>query len=264
MKFLEHLTQEIEKTGHAIKRGDSSFFIESLNLLIEGIVNDKQEHNVNGEYSVVYELHITATHKDLFPDGIWDCLAGVGKNDDEAFSNAAQNWVWVNFLVIHEIIVPVETKDFNVPRFDLLTKNLDTGEEFAFKMFLGELQATGEFMELKDSLEETILVQKLLNEISAVAIEKKLFWIKIYISKLNDNQIMGDCLLNNQNWLEGLNVLYWFAEELKYVKSYAALKQFIIIKPCEMSELKNPDKIRESLPPATKPNFLKRLFGKWN
>jgi hypothetical protein len=262
MEFLEHLAQEVEKTGHGVQRGGTSFSLESINLQIGVTIGEKQEHNLNNEYSVVYQLSIKVSHSELFPDGIWDCLAGVGANDDEAFSNAAQSWVWGSFLVIHEILVPTETKDFNVSRLDLLTRNLETGEEFAWKLFLGPLQAAGEYYEIKDSFEETILVQKLLSSISSVAVEKRLIWIKIYIGKVN-NEINCDCWLNNQDWIEGLNDLYWFAEELPGSKNYAAVKQFIIIKPCEISDLNNPQKIRNALPPAAKPGFFSRLFGRW-
>lgn len=86
--------------------------------------------------------------------------------------------------------------------------------------------------------------------------------MKIYISKLPSNEIYGDCLLNNQEWKDGLNALYWFAEEWKDVKSYAAMKQFVIIKPCEVSEIANAEKIRQSLPPVEKRGFFSRWFGK--
>lgn len=259
MNILEYLAKEVERTGHKIKYGESSFMVEPLNLQVEAELGERNEHNVNGEFSVVIQITIKATHDTLFPEGIWDCLAGIGRNDDEAFSYASQIWTTGIFLTIHEVLVSTETKDFQVPRFDMITRNQETGEDFAWKLYLGAFQPAGEFSERTD-LDETILVKKLLSEISSITVEKRLYWIKIYIAKLSKTGIQGDCWLNNQDWLDGLNTLYWFAEEWKDVKLYAAMKQFIIVKPCEISEIENAEKIRESLPPIEKRNFLSRWF----
>lgn len=132
MNFIEYLSEEIERTGHTIKRDVTSFTVESLNLKIEAEISERNEHNVNGQHSVVHNINIIATNEQLFPEGIWDCLAGVGENDEQAFGNAAQVWTEGVFLTIHEILVPTQTKAFQVPRFDMLTRNQDTGEEFGW------------------------------------------------------------------------------------------------------------------------------------
>ncbi len=261
MDFLEHLALEVERTGHTLTRGESFFTVEPIRLKIEAELGERNEHNLNGERSVVVQISIKATHEELFPDGIWDCLAGVGANDDQAFSYAAQVWTTGVFLTIHEIFVPTETKDSQVQIVDTLSRNQETGEEFGWKLYLGAFQAAGEFSERTD-LDETILVKQLAGPISSVLQEKKIFWVKIYIAKLSESEIQGDCWLNNQDWIEGLNALYWFAEEWKDVKSYAAMKQFVIFKPCEISEIENAEKIRQALPPLEKRSFFSRLFGR--
>lgn len=251
MNFLEHLAQAVENTGHTITRGESFLIVEPINLKIEAEIGGRNEHNVNGTYSVVLTISIRATHEEMFPGGIWDCLAGVGRNDEEAFSYAAHLWTEGVFWTIHELFVATETKDSQILKLEMLTRNQETGEEFGWKLYAGALQTTGELAG-RTELDKTILVQKLLNEISSITTEKKLFWIKIYIAKLSETDIQGDCWLNNQDWIEGLNALYWFAEEWQNIKSYAAMKQFVIIKPCEVSEIANADQIRQSLPPLEK------------
>ena len=145
MNFLEYLAQAVERTGHTITRGESFFTVEPINVKIETEIGERNEHNVNGEHSVVLNISIKATHEQMFPEGIWDCLAGVGGTDEEAYSYAAHVWTEGIFLTIHEILVPTETKDFQVPRFDMLTRNQETGEEFGWKLYLGAFQAAGEF-----------------------------------------------------------------------------------------------------------------------
>jgi hypothetical protein len=248
MEFLEHLAQAVERTGHTVTRGKSFLMVEPINLKIEAEIGGRNEHNVNGTYSVVLAISIKATHEQMFPNGVLDCLAGVGRSDEEAFSYAAHAWTEGIFWTIHEILVPTETEGYPVLKLEMLTRNQDTGEEFGWKLYIGALQAAGEFAGHTD-LDQTILVKKLLNEISSITVEKKLFWIKIYIAKLSETDIHGDCWLNNQDWIEGLNALYWFTEEWQDITSYGAMKQFVIIKPCEVGEIDSIDQIRQSLPP---------------
>ena len=167
MDFLEHLAQTVERTGHTVTRGESFFTVQPINVKIETEIGERNEHNVNGEHSVVLNISIKATHEQMFPEGIWECLAGVGRTDEETYSYAANVWTEGVFLTIHEIFVPIETKDFQVPRFDMLTRNQETGEEFGWKLYLGAFQAAGEFSARTD-LDETILVQKLLRACSKI------------------------------------------------------------------------------------------------
>lgn len=248
MEFLEHLAQAVESTGHPVTRNESFFIVEPINLKIEAEIGDRKEYNSNGEQSVVLTTSIKATHEQMFPGGIWDCLAGFGRDDEEALAYAARVWTEGIFWTIHETLIPTETEDCPVLKLEMLTKNQETGEELAWELYLGALQASGEFLGRTD-LDEMTLVQNLLNEISSVTTEKRLYWLKTYIAKLSQTDIQGDCWLNNQDWIEGLSALYWFAEEWTDIKSYAAMKQFVIIKPCEISDIENVDQLRQSLPP---------------
>src|SRR5688572_4246837 len=237
MNFLEHLAQEIEQTGHTIQRGDSYFIVVPINLKIEVEIGERIEHENDGQQSVVITISIKATHDELFPDGIWDCLAGIGENDDDAFSYAAEVWTAGVFPPIHEILVPLETVGFAVQRIDMVTRHDDSSEELPWKLYLGALQHAGDFAQREDALDEEILVKKMFNAIIAELHEKKLVWIKAFIAKMPDGSIEGDCWLNNQDWIEGLNALCWLAEEWEEVNNLTYLKQFMIIKPCEWSEL---------------------------
>jgi hypothetical protein len=262
MGFLELLAQEIERTGHVVNRNGSSLLIEPINLKIESNINERNEHNVNGQYSVVLSITIKATHEQMFPDGIWDCLAGVGGNDHDAFVHASQVWTACNFQPIHEILVPTETAGFDVERLDLVWRNENSGEVFAWKLYLGVLHAVGDIWKSQDSFENNILVKQMFDVIVAELYERKLIWVKTYICKMPDGTIHGDCWLNNKDWFKGLNALYWFAETWQKVETYTALKQFMLIKPCEWSELNNAEEIKQSLPKQQKKTLFRRWFGK--
>jgi hypothetical protein len=262
MNFLEHLAQEVEQTGHTIQRGDSYFIVVPINLKIEAEIGERKEHENDGERTVLITISIKATHDELFPDGIWDCLAGMGEDDDDAFSYAAQVWTAGVFPPIHEILVPIETVSLGVQRINIVARNEDSGEEFSWKLYLGALQVAGDVDEREVFTDEEILVKKMFDALNPELIEKRLIWIKTYIAKMPDGSIRGDCWLNNHDWLEGLSALYWFAEEWEEVKYLTYIKQFMIIKPCDWSEIENAEELKQALLPQKKPNFFSKWFKK--
>ena len=249
MNFLEHLARQIEGTGHKVIRAESSLLVEPINVRIESEIGERVQHDNDGQHSVVISVSIKATHEQVFPEGIWDCLAGVGENDDEAFSFAAEVWIQGVFPPLHEILVPTETAALEVPRLSLVTRNDESGEHFPWKLYLGALQASGEFTERAGTIDENVLVQRMFSAITGELYEPRFIWIKAYIAKSADGSLHGDCWLNNQDWLEGLSALYWFAEEWTDIESFASLKQFMIVKACEWGEIENPEELKRSLPP---------------
>jgi hypothetical protein len=249
MSLLEHIAREIEKTGHTVTRTESSLRVEPINIRIESEIGERVEHdNEGGRHSVVISISIKATNEQLFPEGIWDCLAGVGENDDEAFVFAAEVWTQGVFAPIHEVLVATETPALEVPRLSFVTRNDESGEHFPWKLYLGALQASGEFIERASSIDENVLVQRMFTAITGELYEPRFVWIKAYIAKSVDGSLHGDCWLNNQDWMEGLSALYWFAEEWTEIKSFASLKQFMIVKACDWDEIENSEELKQALP----------------
>jgi hypothetical protein len=247
MDFLEHLAQAVEKTGHTIERGDSSLVVSPLQITVESRTGQAEIHANNDQ---VIQISIKASHQQEFPEGIWESLAGLGKNEDEAFSYAAEAWTTGVFPPIHDVLMPAELPGFAVPRCNLVTRNEASGELFPWQVYLGPLQATESFPE-RGNIPEEVLLKQMFNAMTGELISQRLIWIKAFVAKLPDGSIHADCWLNNQNWIEGLNALYWFAEELPRVEAYAALKQFMIVKPCDWNTIENAEELKQSLPPRS-------------
>ena len=243
-KLLEKLAEAVENTGHLVMRNESSLLIEPINVRVECEVGERNQH----QQGMVIAINIKATHEYLFPSGIRDSLAGIGVDEEEALSYGAAVWIDGVFSVIHELFVPPDKAGESVTRLDMVSKNQESGEEFAWKLYLGPIQATGFWRERITDERETFLVERLINEISSELYYKRMIGIKMFVSKLPDGSIHADCWLNNENWMEGLNALYWFAEEWENQNVFGALKQFMIIMPCQWSEIANADKIKKSLP----------------
>jgi hypothetical protein len=254
MEFLEHIASEIEQTGHTVVRGERSFLIDPLGLQIEVEVGERKEHNVNGRHSVVHKLTIKATHADLFPNGIFECIGAAGKDDEDAFAYGTRV-----FAPIHECLVPFPTEGFEVQRLDMVSRNDETDENLGWKVYLGPLQAAGEFAEGADFQSDYLLLS-IYNELIPYLYESRLFWIKIYIAKFSDGQVMADVWLNNADWPQALNRIQNLIAARQNVTSYSALRQFIVIQPCSISEIKNAENLIGALPPKPKKGLLSRLF----
>lgn len=260
MDFLDHFAAAIEATGHIVSKQESSILVEPIGLTIEAKAASRSDHDTDGRKTVVFSIEVKVTHPETFPEGIDICLAGFGEDERKAFSYVADSWVSIVFWTIHEALLPSKVPDSGVECVDLLTRNEDTGEEFGWKFYVGPVGAAGDFFPDK-GLDNLILVKRLLGSISAVALGKKVLWLSVFIAKPNKTETLGECLLNNNEWGDGLNDLYLFASEWTDVVSYTALRQFFILMPCEINEIKNYEVLRQSLPATKKKGLLSRWFG---
>lgn len=260
MDLLDHFAAAIEATGHTVSKHESSILVEPVGLKIEAEAAHRTDHDTDGRKTVVFSVEVRATHPQTFPEAINICLAGFGEDEQKAFAYAADSWVSLVFWTIHEALLPSKTPDSGVECVDLLTRNEDTGEEFGWKFYVGPVGAAGDFFP-DEGLDNLILVKRLLGSISAVALGKRVLWLSVFIAKSNRTETFGECLLNNNDWPDGLEDLHQFASEWTDVDSYTALKQFFILKPCEVSELRDYEGLRKSLPPMKKRGLLNRWFG---
>ncbi|PZR07022.1 MAG: hypothetical protein DI539_24125, partial [Flavobacterium psychrophilum] len=63
-------------------------------------------------------------------------------------------------------------------------------------------------------------------------------YLKCFVSKAGDGSINADCRLQGQDWIEGTNTLYHFADKLDNKGNFHSRKQFIIVYPRPLEELK--------------------------
>ena len=61
----------------------------------------------------------------------------------------------------------------------------------------------------------------------------KINWLKIYISKRADGEIIGECNFNNEPWDEATRLLYNYAANWAMPGEFKALKQFIMFRRCD-------------------------------
>jgi hypothetical protein len=257
MDFQDYLAEQIEATGHRTTRDGQSLVVEGLELRVESFVDERIDHDLNGEKSVVFQIRIFAIHPSL-SDGIWDVLAGIGETEADAFHDAASKWSDGIFLTIHEFLLHVENPDLGVEILDMVSRADDTGEYTPWKMYLGALQVTGQFVKQaeENTLRNSLLATKLLGTITGELYRKKTLWIKLFAAKGTGVTTSAECWLNNEIWPEGTNDLYSFANEWD-AEGYNSMKQFLILRPTEWSE--KSEKIKKELEPE-QIGFFRKLF----
>lgn len=224
-QFLTFLREELEATGHEVVQTAEQLLVKPIDLTLE-VHFDPPTYHTN---LVTIPLHVRASHSLLFPQGVYEIVVGMGETLTDAFAYGAGLWVYGSFLTLHELFVPPDQADERILRLDMAAEDTETGQKSDWVIYVGPLLKTGAFQ--PDNLDQTLLVQKLLNAITGELHRQELLWVRGFMAKMPDNRLTGDCWLNNSNWWEGLSALYWFAEEWDKQDVYAALKQFMVIVP---------------------------------
>ena len=103
---------------------------------------------------------------------------------------------------------------------------------------LGDLTFQGSWSKIPDGQP---LYDILKDSIKAKLVNQKFNWLKIYVSKNKDNEIISECLLNNENWEEGKQIITEYAKKWKLKgfrfilkpSVFLAQKQFIMFRRCD-------------------------------
>jgi hypothetical protein len=83
------------------------------------------------------------------------------------------------------------------------------------------------------------LFKILKDKIPAQLTDNKLNWLKIYISKRADGQIIGECLFNNVQWETGYEEIYKYAKSWYLIDEFRGIKQFIVFRRCDLYDVTN-------------------------
>lgn len=208
------------------------FVLAESGLKIRGNISQHTQHPT--AHLVVFSIQVQ--HSSAFPEGINDVAVGIGLTRQAAIENAANIWVEGTYIVIRAAVND-ESSDSRVHQLEMAVKNLETGKLTSWRMYRGPVQASGidvERMHQHDAENMNDEIMKvLLDELTGVLITERLVWVKCSISRLPDGNIQGDCWLNNDNWLPGLNKLYWLTESWPKSNVMQRRRQFFILKPVE-------------------------------
>ncbi len=207
------------------------FKIENKEEYLALIVNSDLEitieiiKNSNSHPSII-QLMITTFHSEYFNNGIITNVVGIGDNVKDKITVAVENFIKGTFNTIIESF-----SEKHQPEIDFTTKTYN--KEILWHPNLGELTFQGEWKNLPIGEPIfNILIEGIKNKL----FDQKFNWLKVYISKNSKEEIIGECIFNNELWKEGLNIIENYAKnwnENKKVELFLAQKQFIMFRRCD-------------------------------
>ena len=218
--LIEVLKTKLISLGFDVKKSE-----ESLTLLVNSELEIATTviNNPNAHPSLI-QLMVLVTHPKYFPKGIEDNVAGIGSSTQEKIDSVIENYLNTTFNPIIESF-----SENHISEMDFTTKINDV--EVLWHPILSELVFQGKWKEFPEGepLYE-ILKEKVKYKLNG----EKFNWIKLYISKNSNDEIIGECKFNNESWEEGLIIISEYAKNWSQkVDYFLAQKQFIMIKRCD-------------------------------
>lgn len=218
--IIEVLSNKLSSSGLKVEK-NKEYLALKINSEFEiagAVINTPNTH------PNLVQIMILVTHPKYFPSGIVDNVAGIGETIQEKINSAIENYLTTTFKPILESF----SENHN-PELDFTTKF--GNNEILWHPNLGDLVFQGNWKEFPEGeplfeiLKETVK-NKLENQ--------KFNWLKLYISKNSNNEIIGECIFNNEPWNEGLSIISEYAKNWNQkVEYFLAQKQFIIFKRCD-------------------------------
>lgn len=214
--LLHELVDQITKLNYTIQVDEATQII---------IVNDQLllEFRIirNPDYAKeLMHLMINTAHPTHFPDGIMESIAGIGETVQDRIASVVENYITSTFKPIAESLT-----DTHSPEYDF------TSDEVLWHPALSDLRVQGSFnRELSGDELYLLLAPKLESMLSR---DQKFHWLKMYISKQQSGEIIGDCLLDNEPWDEGLDILADYISTFPVESTFIGIKQFVVFRRCD-------------------------------
>lgn len=216
---LEVLEARLIEMGYQVERHQQYLaLVVSEELELSWIVIENPDNHPD-----VIHLMVSASHPQYFPDGIIENVAGVGHSIQEQIISVLDNYINTTFVTIMDGF-----SDSHNPDIDFTATTED--KEVLWHPKLGALSMQGQW---ETHPENEPVFELLRNEIPAQLTSNKIQWLKIYLLKTANGEIVVECLFNNQPWDIATNMLYQYVQGWDMPDDFNGLKQFIVFRRCD-------------------------------
>lgn len=218
--LLSELKREIEALGYDVQKQEGllSLTVNEHLEIATAIVPSPNSH------PALIHVMLLMIHKEWFPDGIEEHLVGVGDSIETKVESALSNYMTTIFPVVMDAFT-----DTHDDKLDFLS--IADGKEVLWHSKLGDIGLQGKWKDLDSPTE---IFERLFEKIKhGILPNKKLNWLKIYLSRQPDGKIIAECLLNNTHWEEGHQELVRYAGSWKQKGEFLGQKQFIMFRRCD-------------------------------
>ncbi|WP_183565958.1 DUF6348 family protein [Mucilaginibacter sp. SP1R1] len=222
-RVLNVFEARLSEMGYSVKR-----HTQYLTL----IVDDELEISFMivenpGNHPSLMHLTVSASHPKYFQKGVIENVVGTGYSLENQANSALNNYINSTFLTIIESF-----SDRHNPNLDFTTTV--NGKVVLWHPKLGSLCTQGQWNENPpDELFFDLLKDKIPDQLTS----NKINWLKIYISKRANGEIIGECLFNNDPWEAASNEIFNYAKTWEMRGEFHGLKQFIMFRRCDASDI---------------------------
>jgi hypothetical protein len=207
---------------------DMGYKAELSTKYIALIVNDQLEIATaiieNPDYHPsIFHLLAIAIHPTYFPNGIEENVVGIGNQLSDKTASVLDNYIGTTFSAIIDCF-----SDVHNPALDFTDhtgvlwhpKSGDTGYQGKW-----EHRGADPFELVKETLKNKLP-------------DQKINWLKLYTARQADGSMTAECLLNNEVWDEGRELLMQYARTWPQKGEFLGQKQFIMIRRCDAHDPK--------------------------
>lgn len=175
--------------------------------------------------AVMVKIDFFVWHPTLFQGVLKDFTMGFGASKDEAIQAAIKDWETGTLVVLQQALQP-DLKNPPLKATDLTTKDA-TGQYKVWTIFQGPLQGINLDTERAPaiSLNENE-ISKILSNILTEKLPQAPLWIRSVVTRFQDDY-RGECLLNNEIWLDGQKALYIWGYEWGPCPEVVTRNQFL-------------------------------------
>ncbi|SKC40701.1 DUF6348 family protein [Ohtaekwangia koreensis] len=172
----------------------------------------------------IIHLTIAIVHKKYYPNGIIENIVGVGNTISEKIDAALNNF----FITIFPVVIEGLSDSHN-PDVDFKDHN-----GILWHPKIGNLATQGQWSLPPDN---ESLYNLLKEKIKDILHDNKFNWLKIYVARMPNNDIIAECTLNNIAWQDGYIIIYNYAKNWDQAGTFLGLKQFIVVRRCDVHDL---------------------------
>ncbi|TSJ39570.1 hypothetical protein FO440_17665 [Mucilaginibacter corticis] len=216
---LAALESRLVEMGYRVERHTQYLSIIVNNDLEIGVM---VVENPDSHPSIMH-LMVSASHAIYFPDGIIESIVGAGLSIEDQTNTALNNYITSTFVTIIDSFT-----DSHDPDLDFMA--MINGEYMLFHPKLGDLLIQGEWSEQPQT---ELIFDLLKDKIPSRLSNNKINWLKVYISKRADGEIIGECLFNNVPWELGEKEIFNYAKSWEMPGEFKGMKQFILFRRCD-------------------------------
>ncbi len=234
------LAESFLKAGYAINKDVNGILFQPLNLIIEAKVL-KAEKPERESCSVV--LNISCRHFERIPEGISETAIGLGDNYRKAVEQAFNNWIISDFTPIHDHLC--SSDNLLGGYAETVSYSGELNEIIGWDLFFGprlEASQNKDKLEIAENEKDQKQIQQTLFQPMTDSLfgTPGLYYIRTFMSKINNSQIDCDCRVNGNEWEHGKNYL------IDYITTYQATPGIFWIKQNLLLVNKPADKIKSS------------------